>query len=256
MTERIEGKYDAIILQERTFNEADVMVTALTAERGHQTFIARGLKKEKSRLRGLIAPFSECRLQLVAGKGLPVLTGADLIDAHNGIRTNYRYSSAALYICDLFHQMAAENEANPGCYQLLREGLAILPAVRSWQWILYMEWALLKEAGFAADLERCSVCGERLLGYREALVAGSDGDFFHKACQEDGAGASLSVAAFAYLQYLDRADLGHLGHIFLTEPARHQVYDYLGQRYQYILDFPLTSRQSVRHLFASPSLDK
>lgn len=248
MSDRIDGSYDAIILQERPFNEADVMLTALTADIGHQTFIARGLKKGTSRLRGIVAPFAECRLQLVQGKGVAVLTGADLVDAHQAIRNDYRTSLAAMYICDLFHQMTQENERDLERYSLLQKGLKVLPDLYPWQWLFWMEWQLLKNAGFSADLDVCGVCGKPLTPSHGGVHAGIDGTFSHTTCGPDAEGLQLMVAEYQYLRFLDTGDPAYLKAIQLRPTVRKRLFSYLGTRLSYVLDFPLRSRESIKGL--------
>lgn len=74
-------RHSAIILKRTNYGEADRILTLLTLE-GKKRAIARGVRKEKSKLAGAIEPLVVSDIVLTPGKGeLDILTSAR-IDAH------------------------------------------------------------------------------------------------------------------------------------------------------------------------------
>ena len=83
----------AIILRRTNYGEADRILTILTPEHGQQAVIARGVRKEKSKLAGGIELFAVCELGLVRSSnntdGMWTLTSSRIITFYDQIMTDY-----------------------------------------------------------------------------------------------------------------------------------------------------------------------
>ena len=64
----------AWVLHRRDFRDSSQIVELLTAEHGRISLVAKGIKRPKSRLRGLLQPFRELRVSWVARRELGTLT--------------------------------------------------------------------------------------------------------------------------------------------------------------------------------------
>ncbi len=83
------NKISAIVLRRTNYGEADRILQLLTPE-GKKAVMARGVRKEKSRLAGGIELFSICEVGISEGKGdLGVLTSARLMHFYKNIIENY-----------------------------------------------------------------------------------------------------------------------------------------------------------------------
>ena len=65
----ISSRTSAIILRRVNYGEADRILTLLTRDFGKQALIAKGVRKEKSKLAGGIELFSESDISFINGKG-------------------------------------------------------------------------------------------------------------------------------------------------------------------------------------------
>jgi DNA repair protein RecO (recombination protein O) len=73
-------------LRSLRFGEADRILHLFTRERGRVGAIAKGTRRARSRLGGLLEPFSQIDVQLHEGRGdLATVTGADLVRSHQGL---------------------------------------------------------------------------------------------------------------------------------------------------------------------------
>lgn len=80
----------AIVLRRTNYGEADRIVQLLTPEQGVVSVMARGVRKEKSRLAGGIELFASCDITIGSGKGeLGILTAARLDTFYSHIMTDY-----------------------------------------------------------------------------------------------------------------------------------------------------------------------
>ncbi len=80
----------AIVLRRTNYGEADRIVQLLTPEQGIMSVMAKGVRREKSRLAGGIELFASCDVTIGSGKGeLGILTAARLDVFYSHIMTDY-----------------------------------------------------------------------------------------------------------------------------------------------------------------------
>lgn len=133
----------AIVLRRTNYGEADRILQLLTPE-GRRAVMARGVRKEKSKLAGGIELFAVSDVVLGEGKGeLGILTSAKLVQFYHHIledydRLQFGYQTIALVA------RASETVDEPEWFELLQEVLAALdvltvplPLVRGWFYLQY-----------------------------------------------------------------------------------------------------------------------
>ncbi len=80
----------AIVLRRTNYGEADRIVQLLTPDQGIMSVMAKGVRREKSRLAGGIELFASCDVTVGSGKGeLGILTAARLDVFYSHIMTDY-----------------------------------------------------------------------------------------------------------------------------------------------------------------------
>lgn len=72
---------EALVLRLRSFRDFDSLVTLATKNSGKHTFIARGIKRGKSKLAGILQPFSHISFEGKISQGLGSLRRAELLHA-------------------------------------------------------------------------------------------------------------------------------------------------------------------------------
>lgn len=153
----------AIVLRRTNFGEADRILDLLTPD-GRASVIARGVRKEKSKLAGGIELFAVCDVVIGQGKGdLGVLTSARLVYFYRHILDDYdRMQFAYESLAQVAKASASLDEAE--WYDIVSEVLAALDVttvplslVQTW---FYMRVAQLlgDELNLARDYK-----GEKLL---------------------------------------------------------------------------------------------
>lgn len=118
----------AIVLRRTNYGEADRIIQLLTPE-GRRTAIARGVRKEKSRLAGGIELFAVSDIVVQSGKGdMGVLTSARLVQFYRHILEDY---DRMQFGYEAVKQVAKASEMvdEPEWYDLLSEVLAGLDAL-------------------------------------------------------------------------------------------------------------------------------
>jgi len=153
----------AIVLRRTNYSEADRILQLLTPD-GKKSVMARGVRREKSRLAGGIELFAICEVVLTDGKGdLGILTSARLIQFYNHIMEDYDRMQFAYSAIKLVSG-ASEMVDGPEWYDVLAETLAGLNAlsinvgvIQTW---FYLRYAAL--LGYELSLWH-DIGGEKLL---------------------------------------------------------------------------------------------
>ncbi|HZJ34405.1 MAG TPA: DNA repair protein RecO [Candidatus Angelobacter sp.] len=152
----------AIVLRRTNYGEADRILQLLTPD-GKQSVMAKGVRREKSRLAGGIELFAICDVVIGEGKGdLGILTSSRLVQFYRHIMEDYDRMQAAYTAIKLVSN-ASEMVNGPEWYDVLSETLAGLDA-HSIQLDVVNVWFYLRYAalmGYELSLWH-DVAGEKL----------------------------------------------------------------------------------------------
>ena len=113
----------AVVLRRTNYGEADRILQLITPE-GRKSVMARGVRKEKSRLAGGIELFAICDVVIHEGKGgIGVLTSARLVQFYRHIMEDY---DRMQFGYEAIKQVSRGSETidNPEWYDLIAEVLA------------------------------------------------------------------------------------------------------------------------------------
>lgn len=100
-------KTDAIILRRTNYGEADRILQVLTPDNGKIGVIAKGVRREKSKLAGGVELFSLSELVILPGKNrLATLTGARLKTFYSAILRDYDRLQYGYYVLKRINQIA------------------------------------------------------------------------------------------------------------------------------------------------------
>lgn len=141
---RTSLRTQAIILKRINYREADRILTILTPE-GVYSVIARGVRKEKSKLAGSIELFSVSDVTLHKGKGnLYTLTSGRLVKHYANIVKQYEITMW-LYIVLRHIQRAAADNDETGWFDVMRQLFEAcdkshkFSVIQTWFYIRYAE---------------------------------------------------------------------------------------------------------------------
>ena len=150
----------AIVLRRTNYGEADRILQLLTPE-GRRSVMARGVRKQNSKLAGGIELFAVCDVVLGEGKGqLGVLTSSRLVHFYRHIIEDYDRLQFGYFVIQQVTK-ASENVDEPEWFDLMSEilmGLDVVTIPLS----LTQTWFYLKFAG--------------LLGHQLNLEIDTNGD--------------------------------------------------------------------------------
>lgn len=154
---------EAVVLRGVDFSQSSRIVTFLCPERGRMACIAKGVRRPRSALAGLLDTFN--RLEIVyswkESRSVQQLTECSLLDSYSAVKDTLEKSMYATFPLEIAHTAAHENEPSHGLYEALVTGLT---GLASWTGDAesYCAWWVLRllcEAGFRPTVRECCLCG-------------------------------------------------------------------------------------------------
>lgn len=110
---------EGIVLGRRDFGEADRILILYTKNFGRVSLIAKGVRRPKSRKRGHIEVFNLVKFQAVTGRGIDLMTEAEVVDDFKEIRKSLKKVSLAYYFSEVIGRITHEQEANVELFNLI-----------------------------------------------------------------------------------------------------------------------------------------
>ena len=110
---------EAIVLARRNFSEADRILSVFSKGHGRITLIAKGVRRPSSRKRGHIEVFNRIKFQAEKGRGMGMMTEAEIIDSFESIRKDLKRVALAYYFMEVIGRTIHEEEKNMELYDLL-----------------------------------------------------------------------------------------------------------------------------------------
>ncbi len=186
----------------REFNgvgEADRFITVLTRQKGVVRAAVRGARRIKSRSGPATGLLMFSRLRLIKGRDMYIVEDAQPIETFFGLREDIAKTALAQYFCELSNALCpADEQAEEELLLLLlalrhlEKGTRPLPLLKA-----VVEWRLLAEAGYMADIAGCAACGNPD-GDRVFLPL--DGQFYCPA-HAPQSGIHVSAGALAAIRH-------------------------------------------------------
>lgn len=115
-----------IVLSRTDFDEAARIISLLTPDQGKVRVLAKGVRKQKSKLAGGIELFSVSDISYLVGRGdIYTLTSTRLVKHYGGIVKDIDRTNAAYEFIKLVNK-STEDVTEPAYFELLQEAFAAL----------------------------------------------------------------------------------------------------------------------------------
>ncbi len=144
----------AFILHARPYRETSLLIEAFARDHGRVGLVARGVRRERSRLpRGVLQPLQPLLLSWVARGELGTLTGAEV--ASTPLRLSGDALLAAMYVNELVLRLGARSDAPTHAFAAYAQCLARLADDANMAWTLRrFERDFLADIGYALALDQ------------------------------------------------------------------------------------------------------
>ena len=231
------------------FGEADRVVTVFSRQFGKLRVVAKGARRPLSRLGPHLEYFCRSQLMLAKGRDLDVVTGAETVNAHLGLRADLDAYGHASHMVELVARLTEERQEHAAVFDLLGGSLQLLTeGMDPYHVTRHFELALLNHLGFRPELQRCVECREPLTQAPHPFMA-ELGGYLCDRCQPRGvAMRHVSVDAQKYLRAVERGGLGPIVTLQLDPALRGEIERLLADYLRHIGERELSSLRVWREL--------
>lgn len=152
-----------IIIKITNFQEADKIVTVFSKELGKTQFIAKGVRRMKSKTSGVVDHFIEANFEITNKSQLPLLIQANLISWFSYLRSSLAHWQYAERAGKALLKATTDHDPHPELYFLFKDFLEqgkVAPNPQ-WWWLHFL-WQLLFLTGFGINITHCFQCAAPL----------------------------------------------------------------------------------------------
>ena len=121
---------EGIVLTRRSYSEADRILSVYSKNHGRLSLIAKGVRRPISKKRGHIEVFNQIKFQAVRGKGLDLMTEAEIIDNFTEVRKSLRKVALAYYFMEVIGRTTHEGQKHSELYTSILKYLRILKTAK------------------------------------------------------------------------------------------------------------------------------
>lgn len=150
----------AIILKKQNTNEYDQLATCYTRDFGKLMTIAKSILKPGSIQALHLDVFNLVEFDLINGRGIPIVTGAQLIDSYIGLKNSLAKTAAAYFFIEAVDKMVFENDKDERLWDFLVSFLGEINNAEETPAKLLRQGQLklLDVLGYLPEVGSCKVC--------------------------------------------------------------------------------------------------
>jgi len=229
---------EAIVLSRFDYGEADRILTLITPGGGKIKAIAKGIRRQTSRIGGSVEPFAELRLALAHGRTFDVITQVSVIHPWLRMRDNLVSFGTAEYLAELADGNLEERHAAESVYILLKRAYEILDAgMAPGGDARWFEMHLADELGVRPEVDRCVECGRLLeADERYRWMPPLGGVLCERCPGPPFERTAMSLAGLKVLKAYQRQDVEALAALRLTLEVEREVEIAMREFLAYSLD--------------------
>jgi DNA repair protein RecO (recombination protein O) len=142
----------AFILQHKKYRETSVIIDVLTKEFGVVSILARGVRKKKSKLAGLLLPFTALKISYIGKSDLKILTHAELDSLSFNLKGLSLY--CGFYVNELIYLFIHKYDPYPEVYTIYSRCLLLLSdsSLEVEETLRFFELDLIECLGYGVQL--------------------------------------------------------------------------------------------------------
>ena len=241
---------EAIVIDKRSYGEADRILIVFTPHYGRLDVIAKGASKTKSRSGPYLDLCSWVNLELATGRDLDVVRSVTPVRVFNNLATELNRCCHASYLVELVKALTQVDEPHKGIFEILSRSLVLLEdGIDPWLVTRHFEMAVLSELGYRPQLFACVGCNEAISAQTNAFSYTLGGLLCPNCRDIDPSATPLSVNAQKYLRLMQREGLAAIARVS-PSPAERAEIEHVTEMYvRFVSDREIRSLRTLRALY-------
>ncbi|MDQ0150114.1 DNA repair protein RecO (recombination protein O) [Eubacterium multiforme] len=215
-------KTNGVVIKTQDYKENDKLVWMYTEKLGKVTAIARGAKRNKSKLFAITLPLCYGDYMIFKGKNLSNLQEGKIISSFQGLMSNLDKLTYSSYLCELIDIALMEGESNRWLYKEFITTLYLLDtdAIDYELLIRSFELKLLKATGYGIVLDHCVSCKKKINVSNYISLSNFGG-----VCEECNKvqGLHISKGAYNALKFLINTNSDKIFRLNLSKDIKKEI---------------------------------
>lgn len=193
----------AIILKKQNTGEYDQWVTCYTEDFGKLTAVAKSILRPSSIQALHLDTFSLVEFDLISGRGMPIITGAQAVDSFRNIKNSLIKTATAYFFTEAIDRMVFENDTDEHLWNFLISFFSELDQTSKPLALFRQGQArLLDILGYFPSVDSCKACDDKLGENNFGAFNHVLGGVICKECFLSGhSGILISQSDFEILHY-------------------------------------------------------
>ncbi len=238
-------KTEAIVLKQFDLGEADKIITFYTKDYGKVRAVARGVRKSRNSISGLVLPFSYNLVTFYRGRSLDRINQIENIFSFTQLREDLTLMAYTSFMAELIEKVGLEEQPNQKLFSLLLASFHHLTKTEQekYKYIeLIFKVHLLNITGVKPELDKCAYCG-RVVGFHKTLLFSIEqGGVVCEGCySEQKGGQQLSGEALKIMKRILNYGLKPLNNLPISKQAFSELDELLNSFMLYHLDVEIKS---------------
>lgn len=182
----------AIIIKKQNTNEYDQLVTCYTEDFGKLAAVAKSILKPSSIQALHLDTFNLVEFDLINGRGMPIITGAQTVNSFMGIKNSVAKTAAAYFFIEAIDKMVFDNDKDEKLWFFLTSFLSELNGSEK-PMKLFREGQvkLLDIFGYLPEINFCRACNVGINSESFGAFNHVSGGIICKECFLSGHGGIL-----------------------------------------------------------------
>lgn len=195
----------AFILHSRPYSESSLIIDLFVATMGRVTVIAKGARRKRSSLKGVLQPFTPLIVQYTGSGNVKTLSHVEAISLSLPLYGTALYSG--FYLNELIHRVIISESDTSVLFQAYLDGLQQLAQqIHPEKVLRRFELTLLDSLGYSVDFEHCYATGDSIIDTMNYQFESEKG-FISSLMQNSTSYSGKELRAFASRTFDDEESL-------------------------------------------------
>ena len=245
---------EALILRKMFLGEADLIVTCYSRNAGKIRAVARGARRNASKLVGHLEPLTQVNLSLTRGRELDQVTQAQVLTNFPPLKEHLDAIAKGLFLAELVDGFGSGGQANPPLYQLAVDSLsAIAAAPESAMPLRYFEFRLLQVSGLTPELYQCVGCRQPVQEGKHRFSPNVGGVVCPDCSPEEARIRPLSVRALKVLRLFHRGSPAEARRLRINDDLSQELQSPLASAVSFWMEKEIRSNSLIERLQQDPT---
>ncbi len=243
-------KTEGIVLKSYNLKEADRILVIYTKDHGKINCVAKGVRRNQSKLRGFTQFLTYADFVLYPGKSLDTITQCEPKEMFAEIKGDLERWAVANFLVELLLPVIQEKQVQESLFYEFLTALHLVSNLKEPRLgAIFFTVRLLQLSGYQPQLTSCASCYSREIGEKDLYLSGALGGILCEGCRYlDPKALKVQKGEIAIWQRLSNMEAKLISRLKLSPFMEEKLIRALFYYYQYQIEKQLKTPAFLNHL--------